>query len=342
MKIFGRKFWRELLFALGITVVLVGAGYMYVTGGRYVATENAYVQADTVTISSNVPGRIILIEVVDNQQVEAGQLLVQLDPALYQVALDKARAGLVGVVSNIEVLRATYRQRIAELRSTEQDIVYFEREFKRQKSLLDRGMTPRATHDAAEQDLNDARAKARVARQGVSQILAAFGGSIETPTEALAMYQAALMEVRQAELNLSYTSLYAPFAGVVGQVSAVRPGDYAAAGAALFVIVDTANPWVEANFKETDLTYMLEGQAARLEVDTYPGREWAAEVSSIAPASGSEFSLLPAQNSSGNWVKVVQRIPVLLDIEPEDGGPPLRAGMSVKVTIDTEHHRVNW
>ena len=339
---FGRKFWRELLFAFGLLVVLIGAGYMYATGGRYVATENAYVQADIATISASVPGRIVAINVAENQRVEAGELLVELNQGLYQVAVDQAQAKLASVVSNVEVLRATYRQRRAEVQSAEQDIVFFTGEFQRQQGLIDRGMTSRSAHDAAEQELNEARAEARVARQGVAQVLAAFNGSIETPTEELAMYKGALAAVHEAELRLSYTLIEAPVSGIVGQISSIQLGDFAGPGVPLFVIVDTDHPWVEANFKETDLTYVVVGQSAHLRLDSYPDHEWQGRVGSISPASGAEFSLLPAQNSSGNWVKVVQRIPLRLDIEQQAAQPRLRAGMSVEVTIDTGHQRLDW
>jgi len=342
MTILNYQLRRAVLFGFGIAVVVIGGGYYYLTGGRYVTTENAYLQADTATISSNVAGRVVAIEVEENQWVDAGQLLVRLNPEPYEIALERIKARLTSVASNVEVLRATYRQRRAELRREERDVAYFDREYQRQKSLLAQGMTPKSTHDAAEQALEEARAKTLVARKAVEQILAAFDGSIDTPTEALGMYREVAAEVRQAELNLSYTLIRAPFAGVVGKLSALRPGDYATPGGALFVVVDIAHPWVEARFKETDLTYVLGGQSAQLRVDAYPDHHWSGEVSSLAPASQSEFSLLPAQNSTGNWVKVVQRIPIRLAIEQHENDPPLRAGMSVRVTIDTGHQRFTW
>jgi membrane fusion protein, multidrug efflux system len=336
-----RQLVRWGLIGLGPLLVLIAALWFYVTGGRYVSTDDAFVKTDLVSINAQVPGQLTGLYVHNNQSVEAGQPLFELDPRAYQIALDQAEANLINVKSQIDALRANYLEKAAMLKNAEETVQFQQREYNRQANLRSSGVASEQKVDEARRAYDNAQQQTDVVRQQMAAIQAQLGGDVTKPTEQLATYKAAVARRDDAELGLSRTKVFAPAAGVVANVS-VRPGDYIRTGTPVFSLAEVGHMWVEANFKETELTHVVAGQEATVTVDTYPGITWKARVESLSPASGNEFSLLPPQNSSGNWVKVVQRIPVRMAIEPQPNAPQLRAGMSVIVDIDTGPHHPAW
>lgn len=336
-----RQLIRWGLIGLGPLLVLIAAAWFYVTSGRYVSTEDAFVKTDLVSVNAQVSGQVTALYVENNQKVNAGQLLFEIDPQSYQIALDQAEANLTNVRSQIASLRANYLEKSAMLKNAEETVQFQQREYNRQVNLRSSGVASEQKVDEARRAFDNAQRQAEVVRQQMAAIEAQLGGDVNKPTEEIAIYRAAVGRRDDAALALSRTKVFAPGAGVIANVT-LRPGDYINAGAPVFSLAEIGHTWVEANFKETELTHVLPNQPATVTVDTYPGLTWRAHVESLSPASGNEFSLLPAQNSSGNWVKVVQRIPVRLAIEPQPGAPQLRAGMSVAVEIDTGPHHPAW
>jgi membrane fusion protein (multidrug efflux system) len=244
------------------------------------------------------------------------------------------QAQVESVKSLLDAARSGYASAQADVRSSAADLKYKEQQFARMQELRGRGLIAQQMLDDAANNLAAAHAKKDANGAAVSKAQNMLGGLPETPDEKLAGYKLALAQLAQAKLDLDHATVRAPMDGIVGKTT-LQPGDFLATGqAAMPLIANTL--WVDANFKETDLTHVAVGQPATIEVDTYPGRKWKARVASISPASGAEFSLLPAQNATGNWVKIVQRIPVRLALdEAQHDGMILRAGMSTNVDIDT-------
>jgi membrane fusion protein, multidrug efflux system len=334
-----RQRLRLPLMIAGPVLVLLVAGYWYLTGGRYVSTDNAYVQAARVAISTDVSGRVVDVEVKDNQKVTAGEVLFRLDPRPFRIAADEARAQLAAVRYQIHALKATYHQKRADARATEATSDYQQREFERQKRLLASGTASQQQYDLARQAYETGRQQLASKQQDVAVALANIGGDPELPLEQHPMVQHAQAALDRAELNLSYTEIHAPENGIVTKVEQLQVGDYVNAGTPLFSLMSTDHVWVEANFKETELTHMRPGQQATVEVDTYPDIVFDAKVESLSPGTGLTFSLLPAENATGNWVKVVQRLPVRLSLKRLDVNAPLHAGLSATVEVDTRHRR---
>ena len=335
-----RQRLRLPLMLAGPILVLLAAGYWYLTGGRYVSTDDAYIQAARASISTDVPGRVVEVEVKDNQKVAAGQVLFRLDSRPFRIAVDEARAQLATVRYQIHALKATYHQKRADARAAEATSEYQEREFERQKRLLASGTASQQQFDQSRQAYENGRQQLASKQQDVAVALANIGGDPDIPLEQHPMVQHAQAALDRAELNLSYTEIHAPENGIVTKVEQLQVGDYVNAGTPLFSLMSTDRVWVEANFKETELTHMRPGQEATVEVDTYPDTVFHAKVESLSPGTGLTFSLLPAENATGNWVKVVQRLPVRLSLEHVDHmAAPLHAGLSATVEVDTRHRR---
>jgi len=332
-----RRWLRRALLLLGPALVVIIGGYFYLTGGRYVETDDAYVKADMVAVSAEVSGPIVEVEVRENQQVEQGQALFRLDRQPFEIALAQAEARLKKADNDVRALKADYRQKQQELELAKTNVAYAEQEFQRQAELVQRDFASRAKYDEAQHDLNVARQQVAVLEQELRGLLADLAGDPDIAVERHPTYLDAKAARDQAALDLQHAAVVAPFAGVASQKPDL--GDYVTAGTPVMSIVADRDVWVEANFKETELTYVRPGQAATVEIDTYPDREWPATVESIAQATGAQFSVLPAQNATGNWVKVVQRIPVRIALETGPDDPPLRAGMSVTAEIDTGRRR---
>ena len=330
---------RRILLMLGPAVVLAGSLYAYMAGGRYVSTDNAYVHAGKLTVATDVSGIVANVAVHESQTVEKGQVLFTLDQEPFRIALAGAEANLGAVRNQVVTQQATYRQKLAQIEQAKTDIGFFETAAQRQQDLLKRGVSAQATFDQAKRDLDTARERLLVAQHDAEAALAQLGGRIDAPIEQNANYLAAQAQVDKARRDLTRTTVLAPIPGIVTNVDALQVGEYLPAAQAAFSLVSTADVWVEANPKESDLTNLQPGAKATVTIDAYPGREWKATVTSLAPATGAEFSVLPAQNATGNWVKVVQRVPIRLKVEMPAGTPPLRTGMSAYVEIDTGHHR---
>jgi membrane fusion protein (multidrug efflux system) len=329
---------RRLLLIAGPVLVAVVALVLWLMGGRYAATDDAYVQAARGDVSSNISGRVVAVEVRDNQLVHAGQVLFRLDPRRYQIAVADAQAQLDLARRRIPAMSATYRQRQADLGAARDALAYRQREFLRQKELAGEGISSRAQLDEAANQLDAARQRLAAATQEASGALAELGdvGGAVDAQPAVRQAQAAL---DRAKLELSYTVITAPIDGVTAKVEQLQPGDYVNAAQPLFAVVSQRRIWVEANFKETDVAHMRPGQSATFRIDAIPGRTLNGKVESASPGTGSSFALLPPENASGNWVKVVQRLPVRLTIDPGADRARLAAGMSVRVKVDTGHRR---
>jgi membrane fusion protein (multidrug efflux system) len=329
---------RPLLFALLPAALIVG-GYFYVTGGAVMSTDNAYVQADMVGLSTDVSGIVTQVSVHDNQKVAKGDVLFKLDPLQFQLALDRAEAQVGNARNDLVALQTSYRNMQAQVEQAQKDVDFNMVNFQRQEQLIANNFTPKATFDAARNTLQNSQQKLASLQQQLAGLAANLNGDPNAPIENHPRYKDAVAARDEAARQLAHTVVRAPFAGIVTNVPSLQPGQYLAAAATAFNIVSTDHVWVQASPKETELTYVKPGQKVTVDVDTYPGERWAGTVDSISPASASSFSLLPAENTSGNWVKVVQRIPMRVRVNNAPGKPPLRVGMSVEVNVDTGHAR---
>jgi membrane fusion protein (multidrug efflux system) len=326
---------RWPLMSLAVIVVVGGGGYIYVTSGRYQSTDDAYAQAATVSISSNVAGRVSEIEVRDNQLVHRGATLFRLDDAPYRIAVSDAAAHLADTRLQIESLKSTYRQRQVELQAARDTQAYAQQQYDRQTRLLKTGIASQAQFDQAAHGLDAARQQVANVQQQIGVALANLGGNPNIAPERHPLVAQAQAALDRAQLNLSYTVISAPMDGVVAKVEQLQVGDTIAASAPVFALVSTGDVWIEANFKEVQLARMRPGQEATVKIDRYPGRTFSAKVTSVSPSTGSQFSLLPPENATGNWVKVVQRVPVRLQLTHVDAEFLLQAGLSADVTVDT-------
>jgi membrane fusion protein (multidrug efflux system) len=327
------------LFAL-LPLFLLGGGYYYVTGGQIMSTDDAYVQADRVGVSTDVSGIVQDVAVKDNEHVAAGQVLYRLDPRQFQIALENAKANLSQIALSIDAMKQDYHRMESDVAAQQAQVDLDQKNFERNAMLLKTATVSQAVFDQARYTLDNDKGKLAALQRQVQVQLAKLGGDPEIPTTEHPQYRQAKAQVDEAQRQLDHTIVTAPFAGTVTNVPSIAPGKYLSASTTAFFLVDTDHVWVDATPKETELTYVRPGQKATISVDTYPDAEWHGVVESVSPAAAQEFSLLPAQNTSGNWVKVVQRVPMRIRIDTGDKNlPPLRAGMSVVVDVDTGHAR---
>ena len=334
-----RRRVRWALFAL-LPLALIAGGYRYVTGGQVMSMDDAYVEADKVGVSTDVSGIVSQVDVTENQHVEAGQVLYRLDDLPFRLALQRAEAQLGMVRNALDALKANYQDMQTQIKLGQNDVEYFGTESGRQQNLLSAHVASQSTYDTARRNLQNAQQKLASLHQQLAAVAANLNGDPDGPVEKNPRYLDALAQRDEAARQLDHTVVKAPFAGIVTNVPSIAPGKYLQASTTAFYLVATDHVWVDANPKETELTNVRAGQPAAVSVDTYPDTQWAGTVESISPAAAQEFSLLPAQNTSGNWVKVVQRIPMRVRVDTSDTSlPPLRAGMSVEVDVDTGHAR---
>lgn len=332
-----RSMTRFGLLVVVPAISLVAIAVVYMLGGRFVETDNAYVKADKVPISSQVNGIIKEVLVTENQNVEAGQVLYRLDASPYQAAVEKAQADLAQVRIDLAVLKALYQQKVADVELESTHLAYARKEAKRQSELSTKHYVSDSQLEDAKQEVDVTAKLVQSLEQGLRKTEAELGGDANTPIEQLPSYLAAKATLDEALLNLSYVDVRASMAGVVNLPP--KPGQYNVAGSTTMALVATSRPWIEANFTESDLTYVQPGQKVTIKIDTYPDAKWTGIVDSVSPATGSEFSLIPAQNATGNWVKITQRVPVRIALDKVAGLPSLRAGFSAEVEIDTGHKR---
>lgn len=329
-----RQRTRIALFTLLPLGLLVGS-YLYVTSGQIISTDNAYIQADHVGVSTDVSGLVASVDVKDNQRVTKGQVLFTLKPEPFEIALASAKAQLGNVRNQILNLKANYNQALAEIDQAQIDLPYYQTSFQRQQTLITVSAVSKTNYDDAKHTLDSTRQKIAVAKATAQMVLAQLGGHIDTPIEQQPTYRQAQAAVDEAQRNLANSVVRAPFDGIVTNVDSLQVGAYLQPPQSGISLVSADNLWVAASPKETELSHMKPGQPVDISVDSYPGVQWHGTVESISPASGSSFSLLPAQNTTGNWVKVVQRIPVRISIDDAGQKPPLRTGMSVEARINT-------
>ena len=333
-----RRHMRLLLLVAVPLVVIVAAGVFWLRGGRFVSTDNAYVKADIVQLSSEIQGRLAEVRIRDHSTVAKGDVILRLDAEPHKLALAKAEAEVDSARQVVDGAKMGLEEAMAELKEATGRYDYFAAQAKRQRDLSVRGVSPAIKVEQTDSEALQASDKVLGARKKIQRILATLGGTADKPTDDYAMVREKMASRDKAALDLTYTEIKAPTAGVAVNVK-LQAGEQIKAQTPLFAIVADHRPWVEANFKETDLTNVRIGQKASIVFDIYPDITWEAEVDTISPATGAEFAIQPPQNASGNWVKVVQRLPVRLRINPRPGEPPLRAGMTASVSIDTEMKR---
>ncbi len=329
---------RRVLLMLGLPVFLgvMGLG-VYLAGGRYATTDNAYTKADVISIRPQVAGQVIQRFVSENQQVSAGQPLFEIDPQPYKVALAKAQAKLDETRTNLAALQASYREKQSELQLAKENYDYARKEQDRQANLAQRHLISRAAFDEVSHSRQVAQQQVITLEHDLTRIAESLGGDVNAPIAQHPSYRAAQAEVEQAQLNLAHTQINAVRAGQVTRPPEV--GEFLGVGSAAMSLVANERLWVEANFIETDLTHVRVGQKVKVKIDTYPNQEWEGEVQSISPATGAEFSVIPAQNATGNWVKIAQRVPVRIAIQARADAPALQAGLSSEIEIDTQYQR---
>ncbi|MCP5080522.1 MAG: HlyD family secretion protein [Alphaproteobacteria bacterium] len=328
-----------LMVALPAICILGGLTYYY-AGGRYVTTENAYVKAPITSVIAQISGRVKRIYVKENEIIAPGQKLLELEQDEFALSVEEAKANLAAVVQDIDNRRAELRQVRAEIKVSHERQRYLKSQLKREEELTAKGIGLRTKLDEAQHLLLAAGRNLAMVQERENGVLASLGGDPAISTEAHPKYLAAKARLNRAHLDLQRSALISPAGGVVAKMN-LEVGEYIKSGDPLFAIVQADKAYIEVNLKETELTHVRMGQKATFVAETYPDLEWTAEVIGISPATGAEFAVLPPQNASGNWVKVVQRLPVRLAIKPGQAleNPPLRAGMSVLVSIDTGHQR---
>ncbi len=333
---------RLPLMLLGVALVLASVVYAWLTGGRYEATEDAYVQAARVAISADVGGRVREVMVRDNQRVRKGDVLFLLDEAPLRITVSESAAQLSAARVKVETLKAGYRQRLAELAAAQETLRFRQIEHERQTRLVASGVSAQADLDQSAHLLDEARTRVEGGRQQVAAAVASLAGSPDIAPERHPEVMQAQAALDRAKLNLSYAVVRAPADGVVTRVPELQSGSYVVAAKPLFALVSDNDAWVEANFKEDQVAHMRSGQEVAVRIDAYPDRTFKGKVAGLSPGTGATFSVLPAENATGNWVKVVQRLPVRIEFdrgESRDAAVALHAGLSAEVRVDTGRSR---
>jgi membrane fusion protein, multidrug efflux system len=319
-----------LMLSVPLLIVLVG-GYLWLTSGRYVSTDNAYVQQDKVAVSAEVTGPILEVMVHENERVKRGDLLFRIDPKPYRIALEQAEAQIAAAQVSVTKLQAESAGTGADIQGATANVTFAQRAFERQAELMRRGFTTRARYDEALHGVQEAKERLANARADASIKQAALA---QGPAAAQPAVAAAYAARDKALLDLKRTEVRSPIDGYISQTDRLQIGAAVVPGLPVVTVVRSADAWVEANYKETDLNKMAPGQPAEIRLDAYPSTKICGHVASIGRGTGSEFSVLPAQNASGNWVKVTQRVPVRIAIDCNSGRPMI-AGLSANVKIDT-------
>jgi membrane fusion protein (multidrug efflux system) len=330
---------RPILMFGGVLIVIIGALFFWLAGGRYASSDDTYVDAAKVALSTDVSGLVAGVYVKDNEHVVAGQILFTLSPSTFAIDVQNAKAQLAQAVLDINSAKQGYAGALAEIAAQKVQIANDEANLARYAAVIRNGGVTKATYETAGFTLRADQAKLTQLEDEAGLQLAKLNDDPDIAAGDTPEYQSAQAKLNSALLSQSDAIVRAPFSGYVTQVEQLQPGMFLPAGTSAFGLVSDTDVFITAQPKESDITWTRVGQTVDITVDTYPGHKWTGVVESISPASGSEFSILPAQNSSGNWVKVVQRIPLRIKIT---GGPadlPLRDGMSAEVSIDTNHHR---
>ncbi len=323
-----------LLVVAPLIALALGFGW-WLSGGRYVATDNSYVGAQKVLITPQVTGPIVAVRVIEGQKVKAGDPLFDIDPEPYRIALALADGRLDAAKVAFANLRSSYVSNQDQIRMGEDAVKVRQADFDRKNELSAHGSGTTADRDTSMAALIQAKQILEFVRNQQATTMVKLGGSLDAPIDNFPDYIQAKAGVEDAERNLRNTKILAPIDGVATQVTQIELGRVAPAGQPVFAVVADKGLWVDANPKESDMTYVREGLPATVTVDAFPGRVWNGAICSIAPGTGAQFSILPPQNSSGNWVKVVQRVPLRFCFNPDEDTTNLRAGMSAYLSIDT-------
>ncbi len=331
-----RRVVRLVMWSLPFLACAI-ALFFWMTSGRYVETDNAYVKGDRVYLATEIAGPIVEVAVHENQHVSRGQLLYKLDDQPYRIQLAKIESEIESQRAEIQGLKASWRTKREEIKSAESQEVYAQQDFDRQKDLAERKFAPVAKLDESRMALDVAKRRVAAAQEDLTRIEAALVGDPKIPVDEHPKVKQLLAMRDEALLNLRRTIITAPMDGIVQKV--LVPGSYAIMGVPSIAVIADTDLWIEANFKETELTRVRVGQPVTINVDTYPDMKCSGKVTSLSQTTGAEFAVLPPQNATGNWVKVVQRIPLRSSVKCAEGDPPLRVGMSTTIEIDTGHHR---
>jgi len=330
-----------LMLAFPLALATAGAA-QYLADEPYVSTDDAYVRAAKESVNARVAGQVVEIAVHDNERVAKGQLLFRIDPEPYRIAIAQAEADLGNARLQVDGLKAQYRQQQALLQSAKDTAAFDAREYDRKKALVASEFTSKEAYEKTETELKVARQSIASVEQQIAATVVALNGDPDIPVERHPTVRAAQAKLDRARLDLSYADVLAPDDGTVARVDDLQVGDYVNPGAAVFSLMSSQHVWVEANFRETGLTRMRPGETATIEVDAYPGQSFQAHVASLSPGTGSDFAVLPPENATGNWVKVVQRLPVRLELDAIDPDRPLYSGISVTATVDTGYRPALW
>ncbi|HEY7811050.1 MAG TPA: HlyD family secretion protein [Allosphingosinicella sp.] len=326
-----KRKWRRIVVMLSVPLLLALVGrYFWLTSGRWVSTDNAYVQQDKVAVTAEISGTIVDVSVRENQAVKKGDLLFRIDPRPYRIALAQAEAQIAAAQVQVRRIQAETQGTGADIEGAQANLVFAQRALDRQDELLARGFTTRARYDEALHGVQEARERLANARSEAQVTRAQLS---EAPVDNQPALLAARAAREKALLDLARTEVRAPLDGYVTQADRLQVGSAVVPGLAVVTVVRSGDVWIEANYKETDLARMVPGQPAEVTLDAYPSTKLSGHVASIGRGTGSEFSVLPAQNASGNWVKVTQRVPVRIAID-SNPGRPLLAGLSAEVSVD--------
>lgn len=320
---------------LGVPVIGAVIGYaVYRSHDGLVSTDNAYARVAKASINARVSGQVVEVAVDDNEPVHKGQVLFRLNPEPFQVAVDRAQAQLNVARLRIDGLKASYRQQQADVQAARESAGFDQKEFARKKALLATEFVSQAVYERADTDLKVARQRIAALEQQVATTVVALSGNPAIEVDRHPAVREAQAQLDEARLYLSYTTVYAPQDGIVAKVDDVQVGSYLSSGAAAFALLSPEHTWIEANFRETQLSHMRPGQRATIELDTYPHHPFKAHVTSMSPGAGADFAVLAPENATGNWVKVVQRVPVRLALDDAQADLPLFSGTSATVTVD--------
>ncbi len=327
--------FKRIILMFVFPALAITAGVIwYALGARFVTTNNAYVKTDMISISTDIDGRVTSVNVADNGFVKKGQLMFTLDAKPFEIAIRKAEAKLKSIRLEVDSMHSQYAQALSRIQDGKQRVAFQKKQFERQQDLFNRGVGSVANLDSVSHDLDRARQDLLVSNEQARQALVELGGKADLPFSKHPMFLEALAAKNETELLLDYTRVVAPADGIATRML-LQPGEWVEQGRPIFNLVGRNNLRIEANLKETQLTNVNVGQSVDINVDAYPEHQWKGVVTHISAATGSEFMVLPPQNATGNWIKVVQRIPVIIELQDAGNGPSLRAGMTVEVSIDT-------
>jgi membrane fusion protein (multidrug efflux system) len=326
---------RLVLLVVVPLIAALGGLYFYLLSGRYISTDNAFVGAQKVLITPDISGKISRVMVAEGQRVNAGEALLEIDPQPFRLSVTQAEARLASIRTEFLNLKADLASMTRRIALARESLELKQRDVERKTTLLANRTGSQMDMDNALGAVVTAKTQLEQLEQQQQQQRNQLLGDPDLPIEKYPPYAQAQAALDQAQRDLDHTVLRAPIAGMATQVASIQMGRYVTAGTPVLSLIDDTKPWVDANPKETDITHLRIGQPVAISVDTFPGRTFRGVVAAVSPGTGAQFAILPPQNASGNWVKVVQRVPVRIEFAPNEDVRDLRSGMSVTVDIDT-------